>query len=193
MGMEYELKFAANPETQRSIFAAFPGPWQRINMETTYYDTPSGAMRQRHITLRRRLENGRSVCTVKTPRGGFGRGEWETENDSIEAAVPELCKLGAPKELAALAEEGLQAVCGARFTRLAATTEAVNGTVELALDEGILFAKNRQQPLCEVEVEMKTADEQATALFAKVLAEKYALTPEARSKFRRALDLAEEK
>ena len=192
MGVEYELKFAANPAAQRAIFEAFPGPWQRISMETTYYDTPTGAMRQRHITLRRRLENGRSVCTVKTPKGGFGRGEWETESDSIEAAISELCKLGAPEELAALASEGLISVCGARFTRLAAMADALNGTVELALDEGILFAQNRQQPLCEVEVEMKTADEQATAHFAKILAEKYALTPEARSKFRRALDLAEE-
>lgn len=192
MGVEYELKFAANPEIQRAILSAFPGPWQRISMETTYYDTPTGAMQMRHITLRRRLENGRTICTVKTPRGDFDRGEWETESDSIEAAIPELCKLGAPEELAALAAEGLQAVCGARFTRLAAMADTLNGTVELALDEGILFALDRQQPLCEVEVEMKTADEQVTAVFAKVLAEKYGLTPETRSKFRRALDLAEE-
>ena len=193
MGVEYELKFAADPQSQQCLYRAIPGPWQRIEMETTYYDTPSGALQQLRFTLRRRLENGRSVCTVKTPKEGFGRGEWETECQRIEDAIPVLCKLGAPEQLASLTREGLIAVCGARFTRLAAAAFAADGTVELALDEGILFAGDRRQPLCEVEVEMKTASQQATAAFAQLLAARHGLTPEKRSKFRRALDLAEEK
>ena len=193
MGVEYELKFAADPQTQQCLYRAMSGPWQKIEMETTYYDTPSGALQALHITLRRRFENGRSICTVKTPKEGFGRGEWETECQKIEEAIPVLCKLGAPEQLISLTQDGLMAVCGAKFTRLASTADALDGTVELALDEGFLFAGDRRQPLCEVEVEMKTASAPATAAFAKLLAERYSLLPEQRSKFRRALDLTKEK
>lgn len=192
MGVEYELKFAAEPRQQQAIRDAFPGPWQPFAMETTYYDTPDGALQQRFFTLRRRLENGRSVCTLKTPEQGHGRGEWETEAASIEAAIPMLCKLGAPKELLSLTSQGVIPVCGAQFTRYACLADAADGTVELALDEGILFSGQQQVPLCEVEVEMKSATRAATAAFARILAHRYALVPEQRSKFRRALALGEE-
>ena len=41
MGAEYELKYRGTPEAQAAILAAFPGLWETLVMETTYYDTPS--------------------------------------------------------------------------------------------------------------------------------------------------------
>ena len=78
MGREFELKYAATAQTQADIEARF-GDFQTIAMETTYYDTADHALSARHITLRCRRENGISVCTLKTPTGGIGRGEWEME------------------------------------------------------------------------------------------------------------------
>ena len=104
MGQEYELKFAADQEQQEQIYAAF-GPWHSIEMETTYYDTPSRSLSQRHITLRRRMENGISVCTVKTPMGGSARGEWECQWDDIHTAIEKLCAIGAPAAIAELARK----------------------------------------------------------------------------------------
>ena len=61
MGKEFELKFKATPEKQEEIAKDF-APFSAISMETTYYDTKDRALAQRKMTLRRRLENGISVC-----------------------------------------------------------------------------------------------------------------------------------
>ena len=81
MGIEFELKYRATPEIQEEL--AQDGHWRSIAMETTYYDTAAGDLGRLHWTLRRRFENGRSVCTVKTPDIDGGRGEWELECDNI--------------------------------------------------------------------------------------------------------------
>lgn len=192
MGIEYELKFKSTQECQQTIRAEIPGDWQSISMETTYYDTPDGSLAALQYTLRRRLENGVSVCTVKTPGNGAGRGEWEVNCETIEEAIEKLCKLGAPEALMDLTPKGLLPVCGARFTRQELTLEIPGGLAALALDQGVLFAGEREVPLCEVEVEMKSGSQQATDRFARFLAKKYRLRPENKSKFKRAKALREE-
>ncbi len=189
MGIEFELKSRATPEIQEKL--AKTSQWHSISMETTYYDTPSQALSQRHYTLRRRLENGVSVCTLKAPAGELARGEWETECDTIEGAIPELCKLGCPENLPALVSEGLIPVCGARFTRRASTVEFQSTVLEVALDRGILFAGEKEIPLCEIEVELKEGEPALAVAYAKALAQTYGLVPESGSKFKRALALRE--
>lgn len=190
MAIEYERKYQATRAQLEKIREDFTEPEQLFKMETTYYDTASGALSARHFTLRRRMENGRAVCTVKTPAQGNGRGEWEVEADRIEAAVPVLCKLGAPEELKTLVQEGLSPVCGARFQRIAKTLKMEDCTVELALDTGVLLGGGREVPLCEAEVELKEGTPEDADIFAGILAMKYGLVPESRSKFRRALALS---
>ena len=188
MATEYEWKFQATPETLDGIDRAFPEPGNTIAMETTYFDTPTGALSARHYTLRRRLENGQSVCTLKTPAGA-ARNEWELACDSIEKAIQMLPTLGCPEDFPDLVKEGVVAVCGAKFTRIAKTIVFPEGTVEIALDAGILMGGNRETPLCEVEVELKNGDVRFCDLFAKALATRFGLKKEEKSKFRRALDL----
>lgn len=190
MGIEFELKFSATPAQQVQILQAFPLDYRTIQMHTTYYDTPEGALSARHITLRRRMENETSVCTVKTPVAGLGRGEWECECDNIEDAIPMLCKLGATRELILLTAPGVAQVCGARFTRQAGLLEYRGAQMELALDCGVLYGGDREQALCEIEVELKSGEPEAAMAFARELAEKYGLQGEKKSKFRRALALA---
>ena len=192
MGVEYEWKFRADPKSQEVILAAYGDGWQQIAMETTYYDTPGGDLAKLRYTLRRRMENGKSVCTVKTPADHGGRGEWETEESTIERAIPKLCKLGGPETLQQLAENGLQAICGARFTRKARAIDIGAAVVELALDQGILLGGGREISLCEMEIELKEGSLEAAAAYAEHLAKKYGLVPEQKSKFRRALDLTKE-
>ena len=191
MGREFELKYTADPEQQAALQQDFALSWQEFAMETTYYDTASGDLGRLHWTLRRRFENGRSVCTVKTPSPDGGRGEWELECDNIMDAIPELCKLGAPHTLMICAAMGVQEVCGARFTRQAAALEIEGAVVEMALDRGVLTGGGKGIPLCEIEVELKEGSDAAAIAFADALAEKYGLKPEHRSKYRRALTLAQ--
>lgn len=188
MGIEYECKFQATPQILEMLAGEYAQQGTVIKMETTYYDTPSEALSARYYTLRKRLENGVSVCTLKAP-ARQGRGEWETECERIEAAVPKLMGLGCPPDLLALTMEGLIPVCGARFTRIAKTITLPEGVVELALDEGYLFSGQRKEPLCEVEVELKAGTIELCDAFAKDLAKRFGLSPQKSSKFRRALAL----
>lgn len=190
MGVEYELKFSATQAQQQAIREAFPGSVQEISMETTYYDTADGALSRLHITLRRRLENGTSVCTLKTPGIGAARGEWDCLKDSIEEAIPELCKLSNYQQLGLLTIHGVQPLCGARFTRQALLIQQPEFTAELALDSGVLLGGGKQMPLCEVELELKTGSEAALNDFAAAFAQRFGLLLEKKSKFSRARALA---
>ncbi|MBR4017383.1 MAG: CYTH domain-containing protein [Oscillospiraceae bacterium] len=188
MGIEYERKFKLNDPTFFALAAAFCRDAKTIQMETTYYDTPSGALSSRHYTLRLRLENGKSVCTLKTP-AGEARNEWETENTSIEDAIPQLIAQGAPAELQELAKEGLSPICGAKFTRLAKIIPITEGELEMALDYGKLFAGDREVPLCELELELKSGNKKSFDLFVWSVAGEYLLEEETDSKFCRAFRL----
>lgn len=190
MGIEFELKYAATPAKQAALTRLLGEPAATYAMETTYFDTPAAALSARHYTLRRRMENGISVCTIKTPADHGARGEWECEAADIEAAIPKLYKLGGPAELLALTAEGIVPVCGARFTRHAYTVPLENCTVEVALDEGVLLGGGREVPLCEVEVELKSGSREEAILYAKTLAAHCGLVQQPKSKFRRALALA---
>lgn len=192
MGIEFELKYRASDAAQEAIYRAYSGGWETIRMETTYYDAPDGGLSGRQYTLRRRMENGISVCTIKTPVDEIGRGEWELQEEDIHRAIPELCKLGCPEDLLDLTRDGVVPVCGARFTRRAIKVRFQSSVLELALDRGILFAGSREQPLCEVEAELKAGSREDAKRFGAILAETYGLSRESGSKFRRALALREE-
>lgn len=188
MGSEYEVKYRATA----AVLARIPGNWTEIAMQTTYYDTPSGSLSAKRYMLRARLENGVSVCTLKTSGKGNLRGEWEVECPDIASAVPMLCKLGCPKDLADLSREGLVPICGAQFTRRISILEQSGFTAELALDQGILFSGSRELPLCEIEIELKSGSKEALDAYAADFAAKFGLVPEEKSKFARALALDKE-
>ena len=190
MATEFELKYAATAANLEAIRAAVPGQYETISMETTYYDTPGHDLSARKWTLRRRLENGVSVCTLKTPASGSSRNEWELECDSIETAIPELCKLSGLALLAELTAAGVKPVCGARFTRLACRVAPEGAEAEIALDRGVLFGGGRELAFAEVEAELKSGSEAAVVAWAQDLQRRFDLKPEPKSKFRRALDLA---
>ena len=188
MATEYEWKFQATPVLLNAIDVAFPSPTEHIRMETTYFDTPTEALSSRRYTLRKRLENNRCVCTLKAPAGA-AREEWELECNCIESAIHQLLALGCPADFGILTQEGIIPVCGAKFTRIAKTLSFPEGIIELALDSGFLIGGNRQEPLCEVEVELKSGSAELCDTFAKTLADRFQLKLETRSKFRRAFAL----
>lgn len=189
MGVEFELKYAADDAARRAVLGEFDG-FSPIAMESIYYDTEKGDLSARRITLRRRRENGLSICTLKMPGSGHARQEFEAESATIDAAIPVLCKLSGWEELPVLAAS-LIPVCGARFTRMVATVVLPECTVEIAVDSGILTGGDQEIPLGEIEVELKSGSEAAAVAFAEALAQRHGLEPEPRSKFRRALDLAQ--
>jgi triphosphatase len=190
MGKEFELKYAATPEILAKVRESF-GEFTEISMETTYYDTPAGDLSAQKMTLRRRLENGVSVCTLKMPDGLHSRKEYETEAATIEEAIETLSRLSGWPGLRTLAEQGLIPLCGARFTRLATTVTHQDCVVEIALDSGVLLGGGREVPLCELEIELKSGNETTAIRYANLFAGLFQLRIEPKSKFARAMALAE--
>ena len=190
MGRELELKFAASSETLDAMEEKY-APLTPITMHTRYFDTPHQAFRGRRWTFRLRLENGRPICTLKTRLSDGSRGEYETESGDIVSAIPALLEQGAPAELEELAREGLEEVCGARFTRLARIIDVPGGQVELALDRGEFTGGGRTLPFTEAEAELKAGPDEVLARFGRALAEEFSLREEPRSKIQRAMALAE--
>ena len=191
MAQEFEVKYASTRQALERLEGDF-GPFRSILMETAYYDNPQGDFRAKKWTLRRRLENGVGVCTLKTPGAGLLRGEWEVTCPEITLAIPALLALGAPEELEAMAAQGLRVTCGAQFTRQVHTISWGTSRLELALDEGVLTGGGRSESLCEVEAELKAGVPEDALAFGAHLAAAYGLTTETRSKQARALALAAE-
>ena len=189
MACELEIKYGTTPETLERLKKDLAGEEKHFAMETTYYDTPDRDLAAGNITLRRRMENETSVCTLKAP-AARGRLEFELESPSIEEAIPELCKLSGIPELPALLEKGVEPVCGARFDRVAKTILYKETTVEVALDQGVLLGGGKQIPLCEVEFELKDGTARELGAYAAIISIGYGLTPENKSKFARAAALA---
>ena len=192
MGREFELKYRADAGVLAAIQKKF-GEFTAITMETAYYDTQDSLLNRLHWTLRRRYENGISVCTLKTPAAGGGRGEWEVHAPDIAAALPLLQQLDTPEGLRIFTADCLVLSCGARFTRLAKSVEIPGAVVELALDRGVLLGGGQELPLAEMEVELKEGSEEAAIRFAQALAEEFSLEPEHKSKHARAVALARQK
>ena len=185
MGREFELKFAATKQDHAALQERF-GNFSPISMETTYYDTPERAMGARRETLRRRYENGTAVYALKTYLSDGSHGEWECEAGSLEEALRALSAMGAP-DLPPV--ETLGPICGAAFTRSCALLALEGGTVELALDEGVLTGSGRELPLREVELELKSGADEVLLNFGPAFAAHFGLEEEPLSKFARAKSL----
>ena len=189
MAIEIELKYAAEESAFEGLLKESDS-WTRYEMATTYYDTPQAALGKLRWTLRRRFENGVSVCTVKTPSGGMGRNEFELECDDIRKAIPQLCAMGAPEALMGFTADGVEEVCAARFTRMAGRIILDGAEAELALDKGELLGGGKVLPFVEVEVELKSGDLNVVTAYATALAARFGMRPEPKSKYKRALTLA---
>ena len=186
MAVEYELKYRATPEILEKIQADFPGDYTVTQMTTTYYDTPGADLAKLYWTLRHRQEGEVHICTLKTPAGIDGRSEYEWKCEDILEAVPHLCRLSGSNALAQLAERGLVATCGARFTRTARKLIAGSTMAELALDNGVLVNGEKEEPFSEVEGELKQGYREEAEVMGYLIRQSYGLTVENRSKFMRA-------
>lgn len=189
MGQEIEHKFKGKEALFALLARDYPG-LSPISMETAYFDDASRTLAGRQWMLRRRLENGDSLCTLKTPLPDGSRGEWEIRERDLPRALLQLVALGAPDELSTLGP--LIQVCGARFLRRARLVAADGATFELALDQGVLLGGGRELPFWEVELEYKSGDLAAFRRYCEAFAHAYGLEPEPRSKFARAYALAQE-
>jgi inorganic triphosphatase YgiF len=166
-----------------------------VVMSAEYYDTPSQALSKIGITLRRRLENGKSFVSVKTNLPGSGRilsrSVWECEDSEIGTAIGTLADMGAPRELLELASsEGYVTRGRYEYTRNSLSVLIDDETsAAVIFDEGVILADNKQKDFSEVLFKLLFGDQTKLEEFAVLFEEKYELTRELSGKYDRALRL----
>lgn len=138
---------------------------------TRYFDTPDFALSARGVALRVRRSGRRWLQTLKTEgerSGGLSRRiEYEM---AVTGGTLDWGRF--PAEALAHVPEALRGrvvpVFETRFHRTAWLVRGHGGAqIEVALDVGEVVAGGRRQPLCEIELELKSG--QADALFALAL------------------------
>lgn len=141
------------------------------DLVTLYFDTPDFALSAQGVALRVRRAGRRWLQTLKTEgerQGGLSR------RIEFEMAVRkgELDWSRFPPEARAYVPEALRdavvPVFETRFHRTAWLLKGQRGAqIEVALDVGEVVSGERRQPLCEIELELKSG--QPDALFALAL------------------------
>lgn len=190
MSREFGLKFAATPDGFAAVKAMYTD-YQDIAMESTYYDTVDRKILNMGAMLRKRIEDGLAFCTLKTPGDMDTRCELEVQTDSVFVAIPELCKIGAPEWLLQFNRNNLVAASGARYRRLAKMIDTDDGSVELALDEGVFLQGGKEIPFCEIELELKEGERRSVWAIAEIIQSVPGVKRQSENKYQRASKYSE--
>jgi len=160
---------------------------------STYYDTPSHALKAAGLTLRVRKEGARFVQTVKAGEGTpglFDRDEWES-TVAGETPVTEALADTPAAELLAGSEEGLVPVFRTVVARRQSRVTR-NETVILAIvDEGRIETEAGDAVLGELELELVSGDPGELFGLAREIGESVPLRLGALSKSARGFRLVE--
>lgn len=161
------------------------GP-QRQKLHSIYFDTPKLELMRQQIALRLRQVGGHWIQTVKgggkVEEGLHQRSEWEVP---VTGGILDLDKLSASPWHSFFTldiQSRLIPIFVTDFWRTIWLMELPNCLIELALDEGEIQAKNKQVPICEVELELKSGAPESLFDLARELRKSIALQPEDRSK-----------
>ena len=181
METEIELKFFVSPDystvLQEKIADAKILQHNQRTLGNTYFDTEEHWLRQHDIGLRIRRFDNVYVQTVKTAgrvvAGLHQRPEYNAEhncNDPDLSLHPEdIWPDGMP--LATL-QQALNPLFSTDFTREQWLVAMPDGSqIELAFDMGTVTAGEQSEPICEVELELKSGQTDALFTLARQLSE----------------------
>jgi len=160
---EVELKLRLPPDSRAVLEASglfTAAPAQEFHQVTTYFDTLDSALDRAGLTLRVRRIGAERIQTVNSRADGRGvtnsRNEWEWR---IGQDTPDLTRLAKTSALAAASK-----TVNGKLTRLFVTDihrtvrllHLDNDTVvEAAIDRGTIAAGRAQEPVSELELELK--------------------------------------
>jgi triphosphatase len=161
---EVELKLLASSAAIERIRAATIITQHARNrgvvrrLEAVYYDTPDRALSRLRSSLRVSRDGTRYVQTLKidcAEQSPFARQQWET---MVDTQVPDLTRLSAKINafLSRLDKDGLTPVFTTKIRRHAQRLTFNGAEIEIAFDEGMVEVGERQKPLVEIELELKS-------------------------------------
>jgi len=207
--MEIEMKYGiGDKEIARSIWEdeyllsiEEKDSRERVYMKAAYFDTDDDILSKNDIAFRVRMEGSRIVASLKwngeSVEGLHTREEINVPVNDETCFImpsPEIFKesdIGRDM-IALVGGKPLHSLLETRFLRSRMRVDTGKSICEVAIDEGEIVTDFGTLPICELEIELFTGDQEDVLKMGKNLAEKYGLTAENRSKYARGLTLLEE-
>lgn len=162
---------------------------------STYYDTSDHHLLKQELTYRVREKDGRWIATVKKVGQASGgmhqRGEWNSPLPD-EQPRPGLFEVLEIREQLQqiLGDKPLLPLMTTRFERVQSDwQDDEENLVEIALDQGEIITEKSNQPIQELELELKKGKPAALLKLGMTLAREYPMVPGNASKFYRGLQL----
>lgn len=163
---------------------------------SAYYDTPERTLKTAGAALRLRREGRRWIQTVKSDGRAAGglhsRAEHEVEVAAQLPSFPAIAEAGLGDLVAdRRLREALTVVFTTEFSRTSALLRPAAGKlVEVSLDRGVIAAGGRREPICEIELELKSGTPRCLFDLALEIAASLPVRLDNRSKAQRGYALA---
>lgn len=202
MENETELKLRVEPEAAPRVLRApalrglREGRTRTKRLVSVYFDTANCALAARGLALRIRHAGRFRIQTVKgrLSKGSGGslqrHTEWSTE---VEGEAPELQKIADPKLRQTLMRQagkgGLGEVFRTEIERRTVPLVFEDTRIELAFDRGVVRSAEKEEPVCEVELELTDGNPAHLYDLALLLAAELPLSVEHRTKSARGYNL----
>ncbi|MFS2033041.1 CHAD domain-containing protein [Polaromonas sp. CT11-55] len=198
--MEIELKLRLPPDALAALradplWAGTDSHATHKQLDNIYFDTPQRALAQAGIGLRLRSDGKHWLQTAKG--GGSSRAGLH-QREEIEFAVAGPVLEWGPLAGTAFApvleplKDQLQPQFQTRFKReIRRITGPAGGAIEVAIDQGEILARERREPLCELELELLDGPVDELFALALLLVERHPLVLDSRSKAERGDRLAQ--
>ena len=199
MGTETELKLSLAASDipallKHPLLADTP---KRQKLHNTYFDTPDLALTKERVAVRERRILRKTLLTVKTAHpseGGISqRSEWEAPTTPGVFDFPTLVDDAQLADKLSKIADQLVPVFTTDFNRRIWTLEFRRATIEIALDQGLISVTRdgicREQPICELELELKSGAPGTLFALARMLSRHVRLHPADESKAARGYAL----
>ena len=187
MGTETELKLSLAAEDiprliQHPLLATAP---RRLKLHNTYFDTAELALTQKKVAVRERRVLRKTLLTVKTAHrseGGIShRSEWEAPTTSGSFDFSTLIDDAELAESLSQIAPQLVPIFTTDFGRRFWTLDFRRAKIEVALDLGTVSVQRddltREQPICELELELKEGNPTTLFALARLLSRQVRLHP----------------
>ncbi|MBS3805068.1 MAG: CYTH domain-containing protein [Oleiphilaceae bacterium] len=165
MPQELEIKLTLTQESLARALSWLAGEGVArdegsLRLRNRYFDTPNGDLNANRVALRIRSVDGRYIQTLKT-KGAFVNGahdrqewEWPVPGAHLDLSLLQQTPLDKSIDVSELAP-----VFDTDFERHVIMLNDDQTAIECAFDHGVIRAGDRERPLCELELELKSGDD----------------------------------
>ncbi|MBR0597128.1 inorganic triphosphatase [Sinanaerobacter chloroacetimidivorans] len=207
--MEIEMKYSiGDKETAKRIWddeyllgIEEKDSREKVFMKASYFDTDDYILSKNDIAFRIRMEGNRIVASLKW--NGESVDGLHTREEINVPVNDEACFIMPDSEIFKESDIGqymielvkgkpLHSLLETRFLRSKLRVDTGKSICEVAIDEGDIITDFGTLPICEMEIELFSGEKEDVRNIGAVLAEKYGLAAEDRSKYARGLKLLEE-